>query len=191
MNFLAHLYLSRCEEMLLVGNFIADFISNKQLDDIPNPIREGIMLHRKIDSYTDQHPEVLRGVRRLYADHGKYAMVIIDIFYDYLLANNWEKYSKRTLPDFARDTYEVLEQFISVMPPALQKRLPLMIADDWLTNYASLEGIAFTIDRMKRRASRPELFDNSVKSLQRDYELLNEEFNAFFPDVQQLVKREI
>jgi acyl carrier protein phosphodiesterase len=190
MNFLAHLYLSFDEKMLLVGNFIADFISNSQLDDLPAPVREGVMLHRKIDSFTDQHPEVLRGVRRLYADHGKYAMVLIDVFYDFLLANNWNRYAEQPLQHFIQDIYENLEHFQPLMPAILQKRLPRMIADNWLANYTSLEGIAYTINRMKRRASRPELFDNSVQSLQRDYEALNEEFNAFFPDVQRFVERE-
>lgn len=183
MNFLAHMYLSCDREALLIGNFIADFVRNRDLDTYPEEVRQGVMLHRRIDSYTDSHPVVLRSVRRLYARHSKYASVIIDVFYDHLLAINWELYSDRSLAGFAEATYRVLEKHADRMPPILQQRLPRMIADNWLIRYAALDGVAFTLERMKNRASKPHLLDDAVESLIRDYDAFNAEFNLFFPDI--------
>ena len=59
-------------------------------------------------------------------------------------------------------------------------------ADNWLVNYALTDGIAYTFDRMKRRASRPHLLDGTVHSLERDRHQLDEEFNRFFPEVKEL-----
>ena len=183
MNFLAHMYLSCDREELLIGNFIADFVRNRDLDTYPEDIRKGIMLHRRIDSYTDSHPVVLRSVRRLYPRHSKYASVIIDVFYDHLLAINWERYSDRSLAGFADEAYQVLEKHVEGMPAVLQRRLPHMIADNWLIRYASFDGVAFTMERMKSRASKPQLLDDAVESLIQGYEDFNAEFNLFFPDI--------
>ena len=123
MNFLAHLFLSRENESFLVGNFLADFVSNRDLFQFPEAVVEGVLLHRKIDTYTDNHPAVRRGVRRLYARHRKYAPVIIDVYYDYFLSKNWMIYSDQPLEVFAKSSYEILLRHLSIMPDFLQKRL--------------------------------------------------------------------
>lgn len=189
MNFLAHLFLSRDDEALLVGNFIGDFVTNRDLEAYPAGVRAGVMLHRRIDHYTDNHPLVLQGARRLYAAHGKYALVIVDIYYDHLLAAGFETYHDGPLADFTASVYEVLQRREEWLPPILQRRLPLMIADDWLTNYASLEGLEYTFQRMKHRASKPWYLEGAVASLQAHYEQYREEFHRFFPDVQDFVSR--
>lgn len=183
MNFLAHLFLSGGNDDLLVGNFLADYLSNEQVRRYPAPIQEGVRLHRAIDSYTDKHPEVLKGVRRLYEAHGKYAPVVIDVFYDYLLSVNWLRYSAQPLPEFCREAYGVLADHLDIMPPGLQRHLPMMIADNWLQSYGSHNGLAIAFSRMKMRASRPKYLDGALESLILHFEALNEEFNAFFPDV--------
>ena len=48
MNFLAHLYLSGEDEELMIGNFIADFIRNREVTNYSEGIQKGIFLHRKI-----------------------------------------------------------------------------------------------------------------------------------------------
>lgn len=190
MNFLAHLFLSReKEEEVAVGNFMGDFVRNRDLERYSPGIRQGVILHRRIDSFTDRHPEVLRGVRRLYGNHGKYAPVITDIFYDHLLAKNWEDYASDSLFDFAQDTYRVLEKYLEIMPRVLKNRLPLMIRDNWLVRYYHLDGIAFTFDRMKARATRPSLLDHAVESLLRDFDALEAEFHSFFPDLIEFVRQ--
>ena len=56
MNYLAHIYLSGNDPDLIFGNFIADAVPGKQYKNYSNRIQEGIILHREIDSFTDQHP---------------------------------------------------------------------------------------------------------------------------------------
>lgn len=190
MNFLAHLYLSCDQEALLVGNFLADYVKNKELDQYPDGIRKGIILHRKIDSYTDNHPEVLKGVRRLYKQHSKYAAVIVDVWYDYLLTHNWARYSDQSLETFTQSVYQTLNDNLAIMPSKMQGFVPQMIADNWLMGYGQLEGIAYTFKRMRRRLSKPEYLDQVMESMERDLPLLQEEFNTFFPDVIDYVQKE-
>ncbi len=188
MNFLAHLFLSGDDEQLIVGNFLGDFLSNKQVATLPRPFQEGVRLHRKIDSYTDQHPMVKQSSKRLQAKHGKYAPVILDVFHDFLLAHNWDKYSTQPLGDFAKNIYQVLQHHIYLMPTFLKERLPLMISDDWLVRYGTEDGLRFTFDRMKLRSSFPRFFEHAVESLQLDFDALNADFNQFFPEALAMVR---
>ena len=49
MNFLAHALLSGDDDAVLVGNVCADFIKGVRLDDVPDGIRDGVRMHRRID----------------------------------------------------------------------------------------------------------------------------------------------
>lgn len=190
MNFLAHLFLSCEREELLIGNFLGDFVKNREILQFDPGVQEGVYLHRKIDVFTDQHPLVLQGVRRLYAKHSKYAPVLIDVFYDYFLSKNWDNYASKPLRLFVNSIYETLIQYQHQIPDRLKKRVTAMIADDWLLNYSTMEGMHQTFYWMKKRVSKPQFFENVVESLQKDEQLLDAEFNQFFPDVMDFVNNE-
>ena len=191
MNFLAHLYLSRNNENLLIGNFIADFIRNKELKDYPEEIQKGVILHRQIDSYTDNHPQVLKGTRRLHQHHHKYAPVVIDILYDHILANNWSLYSNQSLDEFATEIYEILNRRKHEMPFKLQKQLSAMITGKWLQSYKTKAGLLNTLQMMDKRTAFPSIFTAALEHMEEDYELLNEEFNRFFPELILFVEEQI
>lgn len=55
MNFLAHIYLSGDNDLIKIGNFMADGIRGKQFEHFPEDVQKGIVLHRFIDTYTDSH----------------------------------------------------------------------------------------------------------------------------------------
>lgn len=183
MNYLAHLFLSHKEEGLLIGNFIADSIKNRELDSYSFTIQKGIQLHRQIDAFTDSHPIVKQSTRRLYPHHGKYAAVAIDVFYDYLLAKNWDTYSSQSLPNFAREIYQILLKRQQDLPIRLQRNVLKMIENDWLVQYGTKKGIRFTFEKMEQRTRFTSNFNEAVDNLWKDYALYDAEFNQFFPDV--------
>ena len=85
MNYLAHAFLSLEDADLLAGNYLADLMHPKDVVELSPGVMRGIELHRFIDSYTDQHPEVRSCTRILHPVVHKYAPVVIDIYYDFLL----------------------------------------------------------------------------------------------------------
>ena len=121
MNYLAHCFLSCSEEDLLIGNFIADSIRNKDLDALLPRVRAGVVLHRKIDSYTDTHPMTRLGTARLHQYHGKYASVVIDIYFDYLLVKNWDRYTSQDLGEWTQNIYEILQRREADIPLKMRK----------------------------------------------------------------------
>lgn len=183
MNFLAHLFLSFENEDIVIGNFIADFIKNSDVKNYSSAIQKGILIHRKIDAFTDNHPAVRKGTSRLRPHHHKYAPVVIDILYDYILANNWKRYSALSLGEFARQTYSILNKRLDEIPEGLKKSVPKMIESNWLEAYKTKDGLRFTLQKMDQRAAFPSNFINAVEHLEKDYQLFENEFNEFFPEL--------
>ncbi|GLR16183.1 acyl carrier protein phosphodiesterase [Portibacter lacus] len=183
MNFLAHIFLSYDNEELLLGNFMADFISNKQVEKYSDEIKRGILLHRLIDTFTDNHPIVRQGTKRLRKKHGKYAPVVIDILYDNILAKNWHLYDDKSLEEFAQDSYLILYRRLPDMPDKLRKKVPLMVADNFLLKYRSKAGIERALASMDRRTKFPSDFKSAALQLDEEEELFTEEFNIFFPEL--------
>jgi len=113
---------------------------------------------------------------------------VIDILYDYILANNWERYCKESLEVFANNTYTILTKRINQIPEKLKKYLPGMIRGNWLQSYKTIKGLLFTLQKMDERASFPSKFTEAVGHLQLDYELFEGEFNDFFPELISFIK---
>jgi acyl carrier protein phosphodiesterase len=101
MNFLAHIYLSGNDNLLKIGNFMADSIRGNHYLDYPDSLRKGILLHRHIDTFTDSHPIYRKSKHRLHSKYGHYSGVIMDIVYDHFLSKNWSVYSNEKLEDYA------------------------------------------------------------------------------------------
>ena len=193
MNFLAHLFLSGPTQAtpyadVLVGNFIADSVPGRQLENYPPAVRAGIRLHRAIDTYTDQHPVVRRSTQRLRAaGYGKYAGVISDMFLDHFLARHFAEFSPESLPDFARRVYALLQARAAEMPPRVQQMLAYMVQHDWLLGYAETEGIGRALGGLSRRASAGSGMETAATELLANYEAYEADFREFFPQLQQHV----
>lgn len=189
MNFLAHALLSGDDENIIVGNFIADHVKGKAIEKYAEEIRLGIALHREIDAFTDAHPVVRRSIVRLRNGHGKYAGVITDMFYDHLLAVNWNRYSGVLLRQFTSGIYKVMMKHFLILPPKTRRILPYMMADDWLAGYASLENLQRALSGMAQRTSFESGMQHAVQSLREDYALFNKDFTEFFSQLQGQTKR--
>jgi len=183
MNFLAHMYLSCGNDDMLIGNYIADFVRNRDLVLHSKEVVQGVRLHRHIDSYTDTHVEVVKGTRLLRKDHGKYAPVVIDVCYDYILSKNWNRYSGESLREFADRVYGVITRYEEELPPYLQDIAPKMIADDFLLQYGTEAGLRKTFERIGKRAKYGGGWSMAFDSLLLHYDALEEGFNRFFPEM--------
>ena len=94
MNYLAHALFSNNEPNLLIGNFIADHLRGNDFTNYPTEIINGIYLHRKIDTFTDNHESFKASKRVFYDGYARYSGILIDIYSDHFLAKNFERYSE-------------------------------------------------------------------------------------------------
>ena len=183
MNFLAHIYLSGDNEGITIGNFIADGIKGKKYIKYPLQIQKGILLHRGIDSFTDQHPIVRKSTARLHKNYGHYSGVIVDILYDHFLAKNWKKYHCQPLDEYVQDFYTLLRKDFDILPSRIQRMMPYMISDNWLLSYATVPGISKILVQMNRRTKNVSKMNFAVIELEEYYTEFEEEFTSFFSEL--------
>jgi acyl carrier protein phosphodiesterase len=188
MNFLAHLYLSESNENLIIGNFIADAVKGKKHQNYPKEIQAGILLHREIDTYTDNHPIVKKSMHRLNERYRHYDGVIIDIIYDHYLAKNWQKYSNIPLELYAENMYTLLSKNSPNFPQRAQHILPYMIEYNWLVSYASLDGIERVLIGMNKRTKGISKMNLAIDDLKLHYNELEKDFTLFFEDLLQFTE---
>lgn len=183
MNFLAHFYLSGDATHLLVGNFIGDSVKGRDIEKYPLPLQEGIRMHRVIDSFTDTHSVVSESKNRLRPVFNHYSSVIIDVFYDHILARNWGVYSSEPLEEYVNRVYTVLEQNLNLMPKENREMLPYMKERNWLLTYLKIEGIHRALSGMARRTAFVSKMEQAAAWLEKDYALYEDEFQRFFPEL--------
>ncbi|MGZ4035887.1 MAG: acyl carrier protein phosphodiesterase [Bacteroidia bacterium] len=191
MNFLSHLYLSGNSEGLIVGNFIADAVKGSAFNNFPEDIQKGILLHRKIDTFTDAHPVVELSKQRLRNKYKKYSGVIVDIYYDHFLAVNWHEYSSENFDRYIQNIYTLIKENEQYLPAKSAMFTRYMLEHNILSAYAKLEGIELVLRGMSRRATFESNMEKSIDDLKEHYDLFENEFKLFFPELQQFVNRQI
>lgn len=191
MNFLAHIHLSGDDKDLRLGNFIADAVRGKAYQEFPLSIQRGILLHRKIDHYTDNHPTFRQHCRLLYADHGHYARVIMDVLYDHLLAKHWEDFHPQYLEDFAQTFFTEIEAQYELLPTKMQGMFQTMKKQNWLVQYKTVEGLTHILYHMSKRTAFPSNFTTAVEILTDNPADLLTEFTSFYTDLQTATQIEL
>ncbi|MEI9909899.1 MAG: ACP phosphodiesterase [Bacteroidota bacterium] len=125
MNYLAHAYLSFNDPEILVGNLISDFVKGKKKFDYPPVIRQGIMLHRFIDTYTDEHPAT-KEAKEIFRPHYRlYSGAFVDVVYDHFLARDENEFTEPSLFDFSQQVYSMLENYQPWFPEHFAMMFPL------------------------------------------------------------------
>jgi acyl carrier protein phosphodiesterase len=185
-NFLAHLHLADPDPGLMLGGIVADFAKPPELATLPPEVQDGVRLHRLIDGFTDSHPVVRGSVARIAAEYHWFSGIIIDIYYDHILARDWGRYSLERLESFAARAYAALGQILPYAPEEAAGFIRSFIDDNRLVRYATPEGIEDTLARVSRRiahripknAIRLEL---AMPDLVAKDDRLAADFHAFYP----------
>src|SRR4051812_10146738 len=183
MNFLAHAFLAQPGHDGVVGALLGDFVKGPIDDRFRPSLASAIALHRRIDSFTDAHPITRRSRNRISPPRRRYAGIIIDMFYDHLLARRWSEHSSEPLEQFARHVYASMTAEHAALPERLQRMLPVMIEEDWLTNYREVAVIDRALDRIGRRLRRGSPMSGAIEELHANEAGLEEDFRIFFPDL--------
>ncbi len=187
MNFLAHLFLSGKNEEVMVGNLLEDFVVGR-IDHPRNAhyndeIKNGILLHRLIDSFTDTHYAVSDSKLVLYDKYHKYAAVLVDIFFDHYLAIHWGDYSSEPFEEFRQRVHTSFQKHWSILPEKMKPMIESMIKHDWLKNYREFWGIERALMGISRRTTFESNMEKATEDLMIHYQLFDEKFALFFPKI--------
>lgn len=186
MNYLAHAYLSFGHSEILAGNMISDFVKGRKKEDYIPLIQKGIMLHREIDQFTDQHPATREAKQYFSAYYRLYAGAFVDVVYDHFLANDVREFSDERLMSFSRTTYAQLELFNDVLPERFLFMLSHMKRQNWLYNYKYRWGIQNSFAGLVRRAAYMTEDAPAYEAFVLHYEQLKDCYARFFPEVKEM-----
>jgi acyl carrier protein phosphodiesterase len=183
MNFLAHIYLSGDNDLMKIGNFMADGIRGKHFETFPIEIQRGIVLHRAIDTFTDAHPVFRTSTKKLHNRYHHYSGVIVDVFYDHFLSKNWTRYSDENLDDYIQRFYQTLGDNREVLTEKTIYLMPYMIKQNWLLSYQTVSGIDTILTQMDSRTKNKSKMRFASEELQESYLEFEQEFTIFFEDL--------
>ncbi len=190
MNYLAHIYLSGESEEIILGNFIGDYVKGNKYKNYPEMVAYGIQLHRAIDSFTDQHPQVRQCIDLLKPGYGRYSGIITDVFFDHFLAANWNDYSVYSLRQFAKHAHAIFLSNFLLLPFRVKQFLPFLIQHKRLESYANYENLFEVLEIMSRRTSLPSNSEWAMSLLQAEYDQFAELFKSFFAEMIDCVESE-
>ena len=188
MNHLAHIYLAGDDEELVIGNYIADYLRGNNFNTLPPKIIEGVYMHRKIDTFTDEHPKFREATKLIRPTIGKYAGVAVDIYFDYFLAQNWKSFHNSSLPDFADSVYSLIERQWVHIPDKGRRFYTYMVAHNLLYKYGEMETINRVFSGINSRTKFESNLDKAGILLESNKQELEDLFLDFFQDLKQYIE---
>ncbi|MBW0146236.1 acyl carrier protein phosphodiesterase [Marinobacter arenosus] len=184
MNHLAHVFLAPDSPEARVGSILGDFTRGVVLSRLPNEVQKGVRHHRAVDSFTDQHPEVLASKACFSRQRRRFAGVALDILYDHYLLRHWQRFSQADRDTFVQTVYGELQSHEYLMPEPMIRVARRMVWHDWFGAYQDLESIGHALDRVAGRVRFPNRFSGIIDEIRANDVELEERFLMFFPDLQ-------
>ncbi len=184
MNYLAHTLLAGDDELLQLGGLMGDFVHGQPDPSLPEGLITGIRLHRAVDVYTDSHPEVVAARALLPAPYRRYAGILLDMWFDHLLARDFGRWSRQGLEDYSANVRDMLRRHEVWLPPGLQRFQRYMDAHALPAGYARPEEMAAALDGISHRLRRANPVGEALPTLMGLDAPLQVRFEAFFPQLQ-------
>jgi acyl carrier protein phosphodiesterase len=188
MNYLVHLQLSDPQPLCRIGNLMGDFVKGRlQPEDWPPLVLKGLRQHRALDRLSQDHPAVQASKRKLDERFGLLKPILIDIFYDHLLAKNWPAWIGGDLESFAAETYRQLTEHQSLLVPGFHTVTKRMIEHNWLVSYRDPKVIHLVLKRIGQRLSRPNLLAEGHYELERCGREMEKDCRLFLAAAQRML----
>ena len=185
MNFLAHALLAGDDDDDRIGGLMGDFVKGLLPAGLPPALAAGVALHRAIDSFADRHPAFIASRSRVSAPRRRVAGVLVDLFYDHLLARDWADYGAGSLDDYTAELYAALPRYRGILPEPANAVANRMQAYDWLGSYRDVEAVGRAIDLMAfHRLRQPNALAGGIDEFLADAPGFAADFNSFLPDAQ-------
>lgn len=183
MNFLAHALLAGDDDADRVGGVLGDFVKGFLPAGLPPALAAGVALHRAIDSFADRHPAFIRSRGRVSAERRRVSGVLVDLFYDHLLARDWPQHGSDTLENYTRRLYATLDDYAGELPERAREIAELMRRHDWLGAYRDVAAVGVAIDRMSiHRLRRANPLAGGIAEFLADADGFAADFRRFLPD---------
>lgn len=192
MNYLAHLFLSPHHEDWQLGSLLGDFIKgpiNEQLKTVHGwNVVNGIKLHRKIDAFSGQSNIFKRSAARINPTYKRFSGILIDMYFDHIIAKHWSQLHETGLSEFSDYVYEVVLKDRPENPQNFRRVAQLIISEDWFRAYTSIDGITRQIERLGSRLKRGNALLGGAKDLSNQLSYFETDFFDFIREAEDFTK---
>lgn len=194
MNWLAHIFLSEQNIDFQLGNFLADPLKTRLWNHASKELKQGVRVHKIIDSFTDSN-EIVRKSKKRLKNKGLLKAIVVDLTYDYLLTKNWQSFCNIPIDKFSYDFYMKANRRAIYFPLKANRLIKGLIKRDLLNKYQDLEHLKLAFQRVDLRLSNRVLARDTTISYYehvcKNIDDLEEDFLEFFPLLCKVVKKEL
>ena len=142
----------------MYANLLGDYIKGKDLSSYSEIVQKGITLHRTIDNLVDHHPAVIDLLHILYPQLPKISGIAVDLYFDHLLAKNWNAFHNSNYRNFVNDFYAHQPTCKDEFTHDFSFMLNKMKEFDWLYHYQFIDGLKRASEGLSQRIS----FENNL-----------------------------
>jgi acyl carrier protein phosphodiesterase len=186
MNFLAHLFLTPQTKESHIGSLLADFtrIGNGHLHNHFSPgIAKAVIMHRKIDVFTDSHPDVGAAVNLLFNKYRHYSRIVVDIYFDHFLTINWSRFSTTPMDEFIDSVHQSFATLPSDLPEKFCLFTRRLRTFEILAAYGPIEDLKEVFNRTEMRIKSKPGIDKAWVEMLDNYVEFDRLFKSFFPQL--------
>ena len=185
MNFLAHSLISleideQENKKTLYGNFAGDFY--KGLVDkieLPEELKEGIVLHRIIDGISDRNENFLNEL--LVEKFGIFKGIVSDMFIDHFLSKNFYRVFNENINDIEKKILYNLHYNSKFFTEEFERTFNWIQLESVLIKYADINFLEMAFRGISHRIRNGEILREAVTELKKNYDVFEEkslsEFN--------------
>ena len=133
--------------------------------------------------FTDSHPRVIELRQSFPKDIRRMAGVIIDIYFDYLLMQTWDRYSNTHFDLIFTEFYQQLEKFSLPENTHFNKLSERLKTHQWLNQYTHIETCYRAFVSIENRLKNKVIFAQKAESfLFQHADKLESSFQQFYPE---------
>lgn len=166
----------------MYANLNGDFVRGRDFSHLPEKLQQGILLHRMIDSYIDSHPKVLELMRKLYDPLPKVAGIAVDLFFDHILAREWNRFHELPLDEFVENFYQTPLENEEFYSSHFKFMISKMKEKNWLYQYQFSYGLMKACNGVSSRISFPNVLHTGYDVFQEYEKEIEQAFFDFMSD---------
>jgi acyl carrier protein phosphodiesterase len=176
---------------IMVGSFLGRGYVNNHHNSFNSDIEKGQAISLSIDNFIENNPLCQKSIQRLSPKARKYGDKILRLYYDHLLARNWEQYSHIPYQVFCLEIVEVLKTHNDVFPYKPKRVANRIIRKNLASSIQSISGLNEYIKDMTRYNSYNSIIQEAIGDLVKNYDSFNNDFLRIFPEMEKELSPEL
>lgn len=178
MNFLAHSLISleideKENKKTLYANFAGDFYKGLvETIELPDELKEGIVLHRIIDKISDRNENFLNEL--LTEKFGIFKGIVSDMYIDHFLSKNFDSLFNDNLNNIENKILYNIKISEKFFPDNFKRTFQWLKSGKVMSSYQNINFLERAFYGISQRVRKGEILKSSIIELQKNYNLFEE-----------------